>query len=52
MGTKTLSYAPHFKGPVPPEEAAKSVLVIVERSKLEDGKAGTAISQTGTDKWM
>jgi hypothetical protein len=52
VGAKTISYAPHFKGPVSAEEAAKRVLDIVERSKLEDGKAGTAISQTGTDKWM
>ncbi|KFY37273.1 hypothetical protein V494_04854 [Pseudogymnoascus sp. VKM F-4513 (FW-928)] len=52
VGAKTIAYAPHFKGPVPAEEAAERVLAIVERSKLEDGKAGTAVSQTGTDKWM
>ncbi|OBT71611.1 hypothetical protein VF21_08948 [Pseudogymnoascus sp. 05NY08] len=49
---KTITYAPHFKGPVSAEEAAKRVLDIIERSKLEDETAGTAISQTGTDKWI
>ncbi|OBT91833.1 hypothetical protein VE01_10153 [Pseudogymnoascus verrucosus] len=52
VGAKTISYAPHFKGPVSAEEAAKRVLDIVERSTLEDEKAATAISQTGTDKLM
>lgn len=52
MGAKTIAYAPHFKGPASAEDAAERVLAIVERSKLMDGKAGTAVSQTGTDKWM
>lgn len=52
VGAKFIAYAPHFKGPASAEEAAKRVLVIVEKSKLEDGKAGTAVSQTGTEKWM
>ena len=52
VGAKTIAYSPHFKGPAPAEDAAKRVLAIVEKSKLEDGKAGTAVSQTGTDKWM
>lgn len=52
VGAKTIAYAPHFKGPASAEEAARRVLAIVEGSKLEDGKAGTAISQTGTEKWM
>ncbi|KFZ01267.1 hypothetical protein V501_10111 [Pseudogymnoascus sp. VKM F-4519 (FW-2642)] len=52
VGAKTIAYAPQFKGPASAEEAAKRVLAIAEGSKLEDGKAGTAISQTGTEKWM
>lgn len=52
VGAKTIGYAPHFKGPASAEEAAKRVLDIVEKSKLDDGKAGTAIPQTGTEKWM
>jgi hypothetical protein len=49
---RTIAYAPQFKGSASAEEAAKRVLAIAEGSKLEDGKAGTAISQTGTEKWM
>ncbi|KFZ19508.1 hypothetical protein V502_03620 [Pseudogymnoascus sp. VKM F-4520 (FW-2644)] len=52
VGAKTIAYAPHFKGPASAEEAAERVLAIVERSKLKDRKAGTAVSQRGTDKWM
>jgi hypothetical protein len=52
VGAKIIAYAPQFKGPASVEEAAKRVLAIAEGSKLEDGKAGTAISQTGTEKWM
>ncbi|EPE32870.1 NAD(P)-binding Rossmann-fold containing protein [Glarea lozoyensis ATCC 20868] len=50
VGAKTIAYAPHFKGPVSAEEAAKRVLAIVEMARFGDGKAGTTISQTGTDR--
>jgi NAD(P)-dependent dehydrogenase (short-subunit alcohol dehydrogenase family) len=46
------TYAPHFKGAGPPEEAVKSILSVVEKSNVENGDGGALISHLGGKQWI
>jgi hypothetical protein len=51
LGTKLINYAPEFKGPTRPEDAARDVLNFVENAKLTDGLAGAFVSHLGNKNW-
>jgi hypothetical protein len=51
LGIKLMDYAPEFKGPTRPEDAARDVLNFVENAKLVDALAGAFVSHLGNKNW-
>lgn len=49
---KLMEYAPDFKGPTRPEDAARDVLKVVENARLADGLAGAFLSHLGNKQWV
>jgi hypothetical protein len=49
---KLASYAPHFKGPITPEESVKAVRSVWEKASIENGHAGAFISHLGNKQWV
>ncbi|KAJ4399581.1 hypothetical protein N0V91_009325 [Didymella pomorum] len=49
---KLMEYAPEFKGPTRPEDAARDVLKVVENARLADGLAGAFLSHLGNKQWV
>ncbi|KAK2590064.1 hypothetical protein QQS21_012252 [Conoideocrella luteorostrata] len=47
-----VSYAPHFKGPVPPEVAVKNVMKVAGDASLEKGSGGAFLSHFGNKQWI
>lgn len=51
MGAKFAEYAPHFKGPITPEESVKKLIPIIENASAEkDG--GSFVSHFGNKQWL
>lgn len=51
MGAKFLAYAPHFTGPISPEESVRMQLDVIEKATVEtDG--GAFISHFGNKQWL
>ncbi|TVY83399.1 putative oxidoreductase [Lachnellula suecica] len=46
------AYAPHFKGPIPVDEAIRTIRLLWERASIETGYAGAFVSQFGNKQWM
>lgn len=49
---KLASYAPHFKGPITPEESVKAVRSVWEKASIEEGYGGAFISHLGNKQWV
>ncbi|KAJ4352942.1 hypothetical protein N0V95_003795 [Ascochyta clinopodiicola] len=49
---KFATYAPHFKGPVPVEEAIPTIRATWEKASIESGFAGAFVSQFGNKQWL
>lgn len=49
---KFLEYAPHFKGPDTPEQAAQSVRSVWENATIEKGNGGDFLSHYGNKQWL
>ncbi|KAK0507094.1 hypothetical protein JMJ35_010552 [Cladonia borealis] len=49
---RAQAYAPHFKGPVPVEEAVKTIRSLWERASIETGYAGAFVSHFGNKQWV
>ncbi|KAL8790507.1 MAG: hypothetical protein Q9195_006338 [Heterodermia aff. obscurata] len=52
MGAKFAGYAPHFKGPIQPDESVASMLKILENASIEKGDGGSFISHLGNKQWL
>lgn len=52
MGAKFASYAPHFTGPITPEESVKYITAVLETKAVERGDAGTFVSHFGNQQWL
>ncbi|KAH8886523.1 NAD(P)-binding protein [Thozetella sp. PMI_491] len=52
LGAKFHAYAPHFTGPMSPEESVKQVLSVVGKASIEDGYGGAFISHLGNKQWL
>lgn len=52
QGAKFTEYAPHFQGPVQPEESVNDVLKVIEKASLVDGYGGAFISHLGNKQWL
>ena len=48
---KLQAYAPHFKGPITPEESVKAVRSVWEKATLEKD-AGAFVSHLGNKQWV
>lgn len=47
-----MEYAPHFKGPISPEQSVKMVRSVWEKASIEDGFAGAFVSHYGNKQWV
>jgi hypothetical protein len=45
-------YAPHFTGPITPEESAKAVLSVINKASIESGSGGSFVSHFGNKQWL
>ena len=48
---RLATYAPHFKGPITPEESVQRVMSISEKASIEDGFGGAFVSHFGNKQW-
>lgn len=49
---KFQQYAPHFKGPITPEESVKKVISVYEKASVANGDGGSFVSHLGTKQWL
>lgn len=49
---KIMKYNPEFKGPIPVDDAVKTIIATWERISIEDGFGGAFISQFGDKQWV
>ncbi|KAI1412747.1 NAD(P)-binding protein [Hypoxylon sp. FL1857] len=52
MGRKFAEYAPHFKGPITPEESVKLVINVINNASVERGDGGSFVSHFGNKQWI
>jgi NAD(P)-dependent dehydrogenase (short-subunit alcohol dehydrogenase family) len=52
LGPKFAKYAPHFKGPITPEESANHVLSVIRNASVEKGDGGSFVSHFGNQQWL
>lgn len=51
MMTTMKNYAPHWEGPISPEESASKVLEVVDNATIE-ANGGLMASHLGTKRWL
>ncbi|GIK00981.1 hypothetical protein Aspvir_005011 [Aspergillus viridinutans] len=49
---KLQTYAPHFKGPITPEESVKHVREVWEKASIKDGSGGAFVSHFRNKQWV
>jgi NAD(P)-dependent dehydrogenase (short-subunit alcohol dehydrogenase family) len=49
---KLATYAPHFKGPITPEESVRHVRSTWEKASIEGGFGGAFVSHFGNKQWV
>lgn len=49
---RLVTYAPHFKGPISPEESVRHVRSTWEKASIEGGFGGAFISHLGNKQWV
>jgi hypothetical protein len=52
MMAKFASYAPHFTGPITPEDSVKHILSVINKASIEAGDGGSFISHYGNKQWL
>lgn len=52
MSAKFQQYAPHFTGPITPEESVKAVISVFEKASIANGDNGSFVSHLGTKQWL
>jgi NAD(P)-dependent dehydrogenase (short-subunit alcohol dehydrogenase family) len=50
--SKLTAYAPHFKGPITPEESVRHVRSTWEKASIEGGFGGAFVSHYGNKQWV
>ncbi|KAL2133152.1 hypothetical protein VTI74DRAFT_2813 [Chaetomium olivicolor] len=50
--TTFAKYAPHFKGPVTPEESVTALRSVIANASIEKGNGGDFISHYGNKQWL
>ena len=49
---KFLEYAPHFRGPITPEESVGHCLEVIKNKSVEGGDGGAFVSHFGNKQWL
>lgn len=49
---KFIAYAPHFKGPITPEESVRMMMDVIEKASVENGDGGAFVSHFGNKQWI
>jgi hypothetical protein len=49
---KLSTYAPHFKGPTPVDEAIRNIRSTWEKVGIDSGYGGAFISHFGNKQWL
>ncbi|RMJ23471.1 Short chain dehydrogenase [Aspergillus sp. HF37] len=49
---KLVAYAPHFKGPITPEESVRHVRSTWEKASIDGGFGGSFVSHLGNKQWV
>ncbi|OTA66013.1 NAD(P)-binding protein [Hypoxylon sp. EC38] len=52
MMRKFGEYAPHFKGPIMPEESVKCIVNVINNASVERGDGGSFVSHFGNRQWI
>ncbi|KAK4450298.1 NAD(P)-binding protein [Podospora aff. communis PSN243] len=52
MVAKFMKYAPHFTGPLTPEQSVTLMRGVIERASIEGGMGGAFVSQHGNGVWL
>ncbi|RYP91057.1 hypothetical protein DL770_002830 [Monosporascus sp. CRB-9-2] len=52
MFAKFAEIAPHFKGPITPEESVRSVMAVIENASVDRGDGGSFVSHFGNKQWL
>lgn len=52
LGAKFAAYAPHFKGPIQPDESVSKMLELITSASLEKNDGGSFISHLGNKQWL
>ncbi|RYP71766.1 hypothetical protein DL771_004578 [Monosporascus sp. 5C6A] len=52
LAAKFAKIAPHFKGPITPEESVRSILAVIENASVDRGDGGSFVSQFGNKQWI
>lgn len=52
MGKKFAEWAPHFTGPLTPEQSIDAVLTVIDEKSVENGDGGSFISHWGNKEWL
>ncbi|KAL2151661.1 hypothetical protein VTH82DRAFT_6759 [Thermothelomyces myriococcoides] len=50
--SKFVAYAPHFKGPITPEESVRSLRSVIANAAIEKGNGGDFLSHYGNKQWL
>ncbi|RFN47952.1 hypothetical protein FIE12Z_7675 [Fusarium flagelliforme] len=45
-------YAPHFTGPITPEESVTHVLSVINKASIDGGSGGSFVSHFGNKQWL
>lgn len=52
MVQKFAAYAPHFKGPLTPEQSITAMTSVIESASVDKGFGGEFLSHLGTKQWL
>ncbi|KAF3019846.1 hypothetical protein E8E14_013366 [Neopestalotiopsis sp. 37M] len=52
FGAKVMQYAPHFRGPITPEESVRHMRSTFEKVDIESGYGGAFVSHFGDKQWV
>lgn len=52
LGKKFAAYAPHFTGPLTPEQAVTAVVNVINDKSVENGDGGQVVSHFGNKQWL
>jgi hypothetical protein len=52
MLARFVEYAPHFKGPITPEQSVTAMKSVIANASVEKGNGGDFLSHLGNKQWL